>query len=107
MSCDNNNWAMGNSSSRIIQNALILNLIIFLAGIVTHNIVLSEFSYATILGNVTDAPMLVGIQSYFALSNSSAIITGVLIVFAYAAVFSLVKQFIGRKKRSYELAVNC
>ena len=54
---------MGNSSSRIIQNALILNLIIFLVGIVTHNIVLSEFSYATILGNVTDAPMLVGIPS--------------------------------------------
>ena len=87
---------MGSSSSRTIQNALILNLIIFLAGAVTHNIALADFSYADLLSKIIGASMLAGMQSYFALSNSSAIITGMLLVFAYAIVYSLAKLFVVR-----------
>lgn len=94
---------MGSSSSRSIQNALILNLLIFLAGAVAHNIALTDFSYANLLSNVIDVSMLAGMQSYFALSNSSAIITGILVVFAYAAVYSLGKLFVVRIKKSHEL----
>ncbi len=97
---------MGSSSSRSIQNALILNLIIFLAGAIAHNILLTDFSYAGLLGNVIGASTLASLQSYFALTNSSAIITGILLVFAYAAVYSLAKLFVGKIKNSqYELAL--
>jgi len=96
---------MGSSSSRSIQNALILNLLIFLAGAITHNITLTNFSYANLLSNIIDASTLAGMQSYFALSNSSAVITGMLVVFAYAALYSMAKLIVGRIKRSHELVV--
>jgi hypothetical protein len=82
---------MGSSSSRKVQNALILNLIIFLAGAITHNVALGDFSYSTFLIGKIDYYTLVGLQDYFALSNSSAIITGTLVVFAYALFYSLAK----------------
>jgi len=96
---------MGSSSSRSIQNALILNLLIFLAGAITHNITLTNFSYANLLSNIIDASTLAGMQSYFALSNSSAVITGMLVVFAYAALYSMAKLVVERIKRSHKLVV--
>lgn len=89
---------MGSSSSRAIQNALILNLLIFLAGALIHNIVLTDFSYANILNKIIDISTLTVLQSYFTLTNSSAAITGMLVVFAYAAVYSLGKLFVARVK---------
>jgi len=82
---------MGSSSSRKVQNALILNLVIFLAGVISHNVALGDFSYSTFLMGKIDYYMLAGLQGYFALSNSSAIITGTLVVFAYALLYSLAK----------------
>ncbi|MGH9876531.1 MAG: hypothetical protein ACRD5H_02755 [Nitrososphaerales archaeon] len=82
------------SSSRKVQNALILNLVIFLAGAITHNVALGDFSYSTFLIDKIDYYTLVGLQDYFALTNSSAIITGTLVVFAYALLYSLAK-FVG------------
>jgi len=97
---------MGGSSSRSIQNALILNLIIFLVGAIAHNILLTDFSYENLLSNVIDTSTLASLQSYFALINSSAIITGMLLVFVYTAVYSLVKLFVGRiKNDQYELTL--
>ncbi len=85
---------------------LILNLIIFLGGAIAHNILLMDFSYADLLGNVIDASLLTSLQNYFALTNSSAIITGMLLVFAYAAVYSLAKLFVGKiKDDHHELAL--
>lgn len=102
----NGSWAMGSSSSRSIQNALILNLIIFLTGAIVHNIAIMDFSYADLLSSIIGTSTLAGMQSYFALSNSSAVITGMLVVFAYAAVYSIAKPFVGRiKKRSHELVI--
>lgn len=95
---------MDRSSCRTIQNTLILNLIIFLAGVIVHHIMLTDFSYENLLVNMTNISMLPGILSYFALSNSSAIITGLLVVFAYAAVYSLAKMLVGIK-HSNELVV--
>ncbi len=80
---------------------LILNLIIFLGGAIAHNILLMDFSYADLLSNVIDASTLAGLQSYFALTNSSAVITGMLLVFVYAAVYSLAKLFVGRIKNDH------
>lgn len=82
---------MGSSSSRNVQNALILNLVIFLAAAITHNVALGDFSYANHLSKVVDSSTMASLQGYFALNNSSAIITGTLVVFAYAALYSLAK----------------
>ncbi|MGH9922345.1 MAG: hypothetical protein ACRD38_06310 [Nitrososphaerales archaeon] len=84
------------SSSRKVQNALILNLVIFLAGAITHNVALGDFSYSTFLIDKIDYYTLVGLQDYFALTNSSAIITGTLVVFAYALLYSFAK-FVGER----------
>ena len=97
---------MVSSSSRSMQKALMLNLIIFIAGTVLHNVALGDFSYASILSDVTGGSALASIQGYFALNNSSATITGMLLVFAYAAVFSLAKFFVKRMKRVYEPLIN-
>jgi hypothetical protein len=80
-----------------MQNALILNLIIFLAGVTVHNIILTDFSYENILVNMINIYMLPGMLSYFALGNSSAIITGLLVVFVYTAVYFLAKLLVGIK----------
>ncbi|GEM_PF-3425496 len=82
---------MGSSSSRKVQNALILNLVLFLAAAITHNVALGDFSYSTFLIGKIDYYAFAGLQDYFALSNSSAIITGTLVVFAYALLYSLAK----------------
>jgi len=76
-----------------------LNLLIFLVGAVTHNIMLTGLSYANLLSSIIDISTLAGLQSYFVLENSSAVITGLLVVFAYAAVYSLGKLFVVRIKK--------
>ena len=96
---------MGSSSSRKVQNALILNLIIFLAGAITHNVALGDFSYSTFLIGKVDYCTLVGLQDYFSLNNSSAIITGTLVVFAYALLYSLAKFVVERIMPPRELVV--
>ena len=87
---------MGSSSSRKVQNALILNLVIFLAAAITHNVALGDFSYSSFLMGNIDYYTFAALQDYFALSNASAIITGTLVVIAYAALYSLAK-FVGER----------
>ena len=96
---------MGSSSSRKVQNALMLNLVIFLAGAITHNVALGDFSYSTFLIGKIDYYTLAGLQDYFALSNSSAIITGTLVVFAYALLYSLAKFVVERVIPPHQLVV--
>lgn len=97
---------MGSSSLRSIQSSLILNLIIFLAGAITHNIALTDFSYENVLNKFIDSSLLASMQSYFALSNSSTVITGMLVVFAYAGFYSFSKLLASRiRKRSYLLNI--
>jgi hypothetical protein len=49
--------------------------------------------------------MFASLQDYFALSNSSAIITGTLVVFAYALLYSLAKFVVERIIPPHQLVV--
>lgn len=96
---------MDSSTTQSIQNALILNLVIFIVATTVHNMMMTDFSYIYLLSNITHSSLLPIVHSYFALANSSAIITGMIAVFAYAALHSILKLLSRRTNHSNELIV--